>query len=106
MLIIGTHFFTWGWVMRANSLRCGHCGFEGRFVTKKGMRFLTIFFVIPVVPLSGVMQLVECPKCRTRYQYAPATSASASQQEPQIATPSSFRFVTSHRNMGCLSASG
>ena len=77
MLVIGAHFFTWGWVMSANPLRCGRCGFEGVFVTKKGMRFVTIFFVIPVVPLSGVVHLVECPKCRTRYQYAVASSAKA-----------------------------
>jgi hypothetical protein len=35
---------------------------------KKGMRFVTIFFVIPIFPISGVNQLLECPNCKTRYQ--------------------------------------
>jgi hypothetical protein len=38
------------------------------FVAKKDMRFLTIFFIIPVIPPSGVHYLMECPKCGTRYE--------------------------------------
>lgn len=39
-----------GMGMSATSVCCGPCAFEGVFIAKKGMRFLTIFFLIPVVP--------------------------------------------------------
>jgi hypothetical protein len=32
------------------------------------MRFLTLFFFIPVIPISGKKLLVECPRCKTRYE--------------------------------------
>ena len=67
MLIIGIQFFTWGSALTASPFRCGRCGHMGSFVAKKGMRFLTIFFVIPVIPLSGVHHPMECPQCGTRY---------------------------------------
>lgn len=68
MLIIGIHFFSWGWAMTSTPFHCSRCGHVGVFVSKKGMRFLTLFFVIPVLPLSGVHYLMECPKCRARFE--------------------------------------
>lgn len=68
MLIIGIHFFAWGASRTAHAMRCAKCGAETPFVIKKGMRFLTLFFVIPVVPISGVKNLVQCPNCDTRYR--------------------------------------
>jgi len=68
MLIIGTRFFTWGSEMTEQPWRCGQCGHVGPFKSKKGMRFLTLFFIVPVIPLSGVTHMAECPNCRTRYQ--------------------------------------
>jgi len=70
MLIIGTHFFTWGSGLTENSMHCGKCGMMGQFKMKKGMRFITIFFLIPVIPISGVRELMQCPSCGTRYQSA------------------------------------
>jgi hypothetical protein len=70
VIIIGIHFFTWGWVTTTSSLQCGRCGHLGEFIAKKSMRFLTLFFIIPVLPLSGVSHLIDCPKCRTRYEVA------------------------------------
>jgi len=68
MLIIGTHFFSWGSDTTPNSMHCGACGARQPFVMKNGMRFITLFFIIPVIPISGVKHLVQCPNCRTRYQ--------------------------------------
>jgi hypothetical protein len=68
MLIIGTHFFAWGSTYTNESLRCGQCGAVAPFVQKSGMRFLTLFFIIPVFPLSRTHHLLECPRCHTRYQ--------------------------------------
>ena len=54
--------------MTPQPIQCGNCGQYTNFIMKKGMRFVTIFFFIPVVPVSGITQLVECPNCKTRYQ--------------------------------------
>jgi hypothetical protein len=66
-LIIGTKFFSWGSEATA-PMRCGQCQTVGAFKQKKGMRFITLFFVIPVIPISGVKQLAECPTCKAKYE--------------------------------------
>lgn len=48
--------------------RCADCGTQGQFIKKSGMRFITLFFIIPVIPISGVSKMVQCPKCGTRYE--------------------------------------
>jgi len=68
MLIIGTKVFFWGSERAPELMRCGTCGFAGNFILKKGMRFLTFFFIIPTIPLSGLMRAAECPQCKTRYK--------------------------------------
>ncbi len=67
-LIIGTRFFTWGSGQTENQMRCGRCGTVAHFLTKSGMRFITVFFIVPVIPISGVKNLLQCPTCGTRYQ--------------------------------------
>jgi hypothetical protein len=79
--IIGTHFFTWGSSATAKPVRCGRCGAVANFPLKKGMSFITLFFVIPVIPISGVKNIVQCPNCRARYQATP------SMLEPQTGGP-------------------
>jgi hypothetical protein len=74
MLIIGTKVFFWGSEVTAALMRCGTCGNAAQFLRKKGMRFLTLFFIIPVIPLSGMMHVAECPQCKTRYKVAQATA--------------------------------
>ena len=66
--IIGTHFFSWGSERSSNDMRCGKCGTVGAFIRKQGMRFLTLFFIVPVLPISGIKNLLQCPACGTRYQ--------------------------------------
>lgn len=79
MLIIGTRLFTWGAQPTANPIRCGTCGTVGTFIHKTAMRFFTIFFIIPVIPISGKMKLIECPKCKSRYEWnEPVAASSAS----------------------------
>lgn len=68
--IIGTRFFTWGSDVLPQQMQCGRCQTVGNFTLKKGMQFITLFFIIPVIPISGVKQLAQCPMCRTRYQLA------------------------------------
>ena len=66
--IIGTHFFSWGSEPVPDQMRCGKCGTVGTFVKKQGMRFITLFFIIPVLPISGIKNLLQCPVCGTKYQ--------------------------------------
>jgi len=66
--IIGTHFFSWGSQALYEQMRCGKCGTVGHFTMKKGMRFITLFFIIPVLPISGVKNLLQCPVCGTKFQ--------------------------------------
>ena len=80
MIIIGTRLFFWGSALVSQAMRCGKCGYAGPFTLKKGMRFITVFFVIPVIPISGVMHVAECQQCKTRYQ-ANASQAGAQQAQ-------------------------
>ena len=68
MLIIGSRFFTWGSELTTQQHHCGQCGTVAQFIKKNGMRFITLFFIIPVLPISGVQHMMECPNCKTRYQ--------------------------------------
>lgn len=70
MLIIGVRFFAWGSEHTPQQMHCGKCGTVANFIIKKGMRFITVFFVIPVIPISGIKQMLQCPNCGTRYQAA------------------------------------
>jgi hypothetical protein len=67
-LIIGLKYFTWGSETTSQSVHCGNCGVIAPFLKKKGMRFITLFFIIPTIPISGLQELIECPNCHSRYQ--------------------------------------
>lgn len=66
-LIIGVKFFSWGSELTPEAWRCGACGTVAPFEKKSGMRFLTLFFFVPVLPLSGVRRLVACRTCGARF---------------------------------------
>jgi len=71
MVIIGTRFFVWGAQRMAEAAPCGQCGAVAPFIIKKGMRFITVFFIIPLIPISGINHLVQCSSCRARYEVQP-----------------------------------
>lgn len=68
MLIIGSKFFKWGSELTPEQIHCRECGTVAQFVKKKGMRFITLFFVIPTIPISGLSHMTQCPKCKALYQ--------------------------------------
>ncbi len=70
--IIGTRFMVWGSEQTPRPIHCGRCGAVTPFTIKRGMQFITLFFIVPVIPLSGVKHIVQCPNCRARYQATPA----------------------------------
>lgn len=53
--------------MTSEPFRCSHCQTYAPFKLKTGMRFISLFFVVPVIPISGKKQLIECPNCGTKY---------------------------------------
>lgn len=67
-LIIGTKVFTWGSNKTPDTIRCSQCGALAQFTEKTGMRFLTLFFLLPTIPLSGKKKMIECPNCKARFQ--------------------------------------
>jgi hypothetical protein len=67
-IIIGTKLFAWGSALTPQPYHCNACGAQTPFIEKTAMRFLTLFFFIPVIPISGKKLLVECPRCKTRYE--------------------------------------
>jgi transcription elongation factor Elf1 len=68
IFIVGTKFFTWGSEQTPQQMRCGQCGTVTNFTIKRGMQFITMFFIIPLIPISGVKHLLQCPNCGARYQ--------------------------------------
>jgi len=52
-LVIGTKFMTWGSAKTAEIIRCSQCGTLAQFTEKTGMRFITLFFVVPTIPISS-----------------------------------------------------
>lgn len=67
-LVIGTKFFACGGQKTADMIRCSQCGTVAQFIEKTGMRFITLFFVVPTIPISGKKRMIECPNCKTRFQ--------------------------------------
>jgi hypothetical protein len=68
ILIAGTKFHVSGSDKTAEQHRCDRCGFFGQFVRKSGRNYITLFFVLPVIPIGKSKNMLECPNCKTRYQ--------------------------------------
>ena len=66
--VIGTKFITWGSQKTNETIRCSQCGTLTQFTEKTGMRFITLFFVVPTIPISGTTKMIECPNCKARFQ--------------------------------------
>jgi hypothetical protein len=68
ILIAGTKFHVSGSGRTAEQHRCQRCGFLGQFFSKTGRNYITLFFVLPVIPIGKAKNILECPNCKTRYQ--------------------------------------
>jgi ribosomal protein S27AE len=67
ILLFGTRSFTWGSDRILGVRTCENCGFSGQFFAKRAIRAVTLFLVIPVLPLGRVRHLGQCPNCGARY---------------------------------------
>lgn len=66
-LVLGTRTFHWGADRTPDLQTCPNCGYSGQFIRKQAIRVLTLFFLIPVLPLGKIRHLRQCPSCNTRY---------------------------------------
>jgi hypothetical protein len=66
-LLVGNRFKTKSAGMTAEVVTCPSCGVHTRFERKRGRQYLTLFFIVPVLPLGGTKELVECPNCHAQF---------------------------------------
>lgn len=92
MIIFGIKFWAWGSELTPNVWHCAKCNYQGQFIQKKGMNFLTFYWIIPTIPVSGIKEMVQCPNCKTRYQRTgpaapPPPGGNPPGGQPPIASP-------------------
>lgn len=68
IFIIGTKFNVSGSERTAGKIRCSQCGATNQFIQKTGRNYITLFFVLPVIPIGKKQNLLECPNCKARFQ--------------------------------------
>jgi rubrerythrin len=86
MIIFGTKFWAWGSALTRDIWRCAQCGHSGQFTLKSGMNFITLYWIIPVIPISGVKKMVQCPNCKARYEadsYVPPPESPGPYSDPR-----------------------
>jgi predicted RNA-binding Zn-ribbon protein involved in translation (DUF1610 family) len=67
IILFGTRYLTWGDERTPTVWHCPNCEHDDRFIRKRGRRALTLFFLLPVIPLGRVERFTECPRCGARY---------------------------------------
>ncbi len=68
IFIIGTKFRVSGAERTAEQHRCERCGALTQFIKKIGRNYITLFFVLPLIPIGKKQNMLECPNCQARYQ--------------------------------------
>lgn len=68
MIVFGTKFWAWGSNLTRDIWRCAQCGHSGQFIEKSGLNCITLYWIIPVLPISGIKKMVQCPNCKARYE--------------------------------------
>ena len=89
MIVFGIKFWAWGSQLTNEVWRCLKCGYNGQFIQKKGMKFITLYWIIPTIPVSGISEIVQCPNCKTQYDAAPpaGSGGTGAGGNPPIANP-------------------
>ncbi len=65
MILIGT--MNWASTRLRGLFRCPQCGDTQNFRLKASRPFLTLYFV-PILPIGGVQEYVQCTKCKNSYE--------------------------------------
>ena len=88
MILIGT--MDWASTKLRGMFRCPECGTNQRFRLRASRPFLTLYF-IPVIPLGGMQEFVQCEQCKNSFETVVLTGIAedvpeAVQQPVQAAT--------------------
>ncbi len=67
MLLIGT--MNWASTRMRGMFVCPECGTNQRFRLRSSRPFLTLYF-IPVLPIGGIKEYVECGDCKSAFETA------------------------------------
>ncbi len=65
MLLIGT--MNWSSTRLKGVFQCPHCDANQKFRLKATRPFLTLYF-IPVIPIGGLQEFVECQSCQEAFE--------------------------------------
>lgn len=65
MILVGT--MNWASTRSRGLFRCPQCGGTQQFRLRASRPFLTLYF-IPVLPIGGLQQYVECRQCKNSYE--------------------------------------
>jgi len=66
--VVGTNFRVSGSERTEKLHHCAQCGAYTQFIKKTGRNYITLFFVLPIIPLGKAQNLLECPNCQARFQ--------------------------------------
>lgn len=64
----GEFTINWNLEKTNETIRCSNCGMLAQFTEKTEMRFIMLFFVIPIFPVGRKKKMIECPNCRAKFQ--------------------------------------
>ena len=64
MLIIGT--MNWTSTRERGGFFCPECSIDRNFRRRASRPFLTLYF-IPVIPIGGLSEFIECESCRLQF---------------------------------------
>jgi hypothetical protein len=72
---------------------CKRCGGDRPYRQRRGRRFFTLFYFLPLIPLNKVGDHVQCLTCKTRYHTNALALPTAEQM--QAALPAGMRAAAS-----------
>jgi zinc-ribbon family/Tellurite resistance protein TerB len=78
MLVIGT--FEWPKTLETGEFYCTICDGPSMFRRRTSRPFLTIYFV-PLIPIGGKQEYVECMKCKHRFEPSILSDSKAANSE-------------------------
>ena len=76
-LLVGNRYRTTSEGTTPEVRTCPSCGARAQFDRKRRRQYLTLFFLLPVLPLGSAQEFVECPNCHTQFQATDPLSRAA-----------------------------
>ncbi|MFO1064244.1 MAG: TerB family tellurite resistance protein [Pirellulales bacterium] len=89
MILIGS--FNWPSTVSRGEFFCPNCGNVAPYAHKQSRTFLTLYF-IPILPISGLQDYVECGLCRQNFYPEVLQQTSAPAEDGSAPGPVDFDF--------------